>query len=367
MLLYFNQSAWQGGSGSYPYRDTNALGKDDTVPEEHREEKTDPQNAHAYKHLFGPVPSRRFGRSLGVDLVPYKTCSFDCIFCQLGRTTDKTTHRREYVPTDAVIEELAQWIKSGGEADYITLSGSGEPTLHSAFGRIIDYVHEATAAPMVLLTNGAMLSDPDVRAQAAKADIVKLSLSAWNDHSLQDVNRPHPDITFEKLVDGQRRFRDAFRGELWMEVFLVWGTNSSEKDVLEIAALAETIGPDRIQLNTSVRPPCEDFAYAVPRDQMQRLASMFTPAAEVIAEYSSKLSAEIQADETAIHNMLQRRPCTLDHICRVFGLHRNEALKYIGKLLRTGRVRRNRQGDADYYFADRDIAELHDRNNEYEE
>lgn len=130
-----------------------------------------------YNHLFGPVPSRRFGRSLGIDLTPYKTCSFDCIFCQLGKTTVKTLERREYVPAAEVIEELDDWIKSGGEADYITLSGSGEPTLHSRFGEIIEFARGASSIPVALLTNGSTLGIPEVRAAAAKADVVKISLS----------------------------------------------------------------------------------------------------------------------------------------------------------------------------------------------
>ena len=132
------------------------------------------------KHLFGPVPSRRFGRSLGVDLIPFKTCGFDCIFCQLGHTTRKTLKRKEYVPVDQVIEELADWLKTEGQADYITLGGSGEPTLNSEFGRVIDFVRNATTIPVALLTNGSLLSNPEVRVQAAQANVVKVSLSAWD-------------------------------------------------------------------------------------------------------------------------------------------------------------------------------------------
>jgi wyosine [tRNA(Phe)-imidazoG37] synthetase (radical SAM superfamily) len=133
-----------------------------------------------YRYLFGPVPSRRFGRSLGVDLTPYKTCSLDCVFCQLGRTTKKTIHRQEWVPTDSVLAELTQWLESDGRADYITLSGSGEPTLQSGFGKVLEYIRLKTAIPAVLLTNGTMLHFPEVREAAAAANVVKVSLSAWD-------------------------------------------------------------------------------------------------------------------------------------------------------------------------------------------
>ena len=149
-----------------------------------------------HKHLFGPVPSRRLGRSLGVDLTPFKTCSFDCIFCQLGRTTRKTLTRKEYVPIDEVTAELGEWLQTGESADYITLSGSGEPTLNSEFGRVIDFARNATSIPVALLTNGSLLSDPEVRAQAAQANVVKISFSAWDPFSLDHINRPHRGVEF---------------------------------------------------------------------------------------------------------------------------------------------------------------------------
>jgi len=302
-----------------------------------------------YSHLFGPVPSRRFGRSLGIDLIPFKTCNFDCVFCQLGRTTTKTMERKEYVPVDEIIAQLGDWLGAGGEADYITLAGSGEPTLHSAFGQIIEFAHSATRIPVALLTNGALLSDPAVRAAAAQADVVKVSLSAWDQLSLGYVNRPACGILFEELIEGQRLFREQFKGMLWLEVFLAWGMNSTSSEVATIAKLVQTIGPDKIQLNTAVRPPCEEYATAVPQNRLLALAQLFDPPAEVIAEYSSSTSANVQANEANIQDMLERRPCTLEQICEVFGLHRNEAAKYLGKLTRAGLVVQHRQSGESYY------------------
>jgi len=306
---------------------------------------------NTYKYLFGPVPSRRLGRSLGVDLTPFKTCSFDCIFCQLGRTTRKTLTRKEYVPVDKVIAELDEWLKTDNSADYITLSGSGEPTLNSEFGRVIDFVRNATTIPVVLLTNASLLSDPEVRAQAAQANVVKVSLSAWDQFSLEHINRPHRSVEFKRLIEGQWLFRKEFKGQLWMEVFLVWGTNTTAKDVSSIAELVKAVEPNKVQLNTAVRPPCEEYAYAVPEDQMGALARLFDPPAEVIAEYSSDASAKVQANESDILGMLKRRPCTLDQICRVFGLHKNEASKYLGKLTRTGQARERRKAGEVYFSA----------------
>ena len=302
-----------------------------------------------YQYLFGPVPSRRLGRSLGVDLTPFKTCSFDCIFCQLGRTTNKTIKRQEYIPVKDVVAELDAWLKTGDRADFITLSGSGEPTLNSEFGRVIEFVRRVTTIPVALLTNGSLLSDPDVRAQAAQANVVKVSLSAWDPFSFDHINRPHADLKFKQLIEGLWLLRNQFKGEMWMEVFLVWGTNTTTKDVSRIAEIVKAIRPDKIQLNTAVRPPCEEFAYAVPEDQMTALAKLFDPPADVIAEYSSDASAKVRANEEDILEMLERRPCTIDQICRVFGLHRNEASKYLGKLVRTGNAQEHRKAGEIYF------------------
>jgi wyosine [tRNA(Phe)-imidazoG37] synthetase (radical SAM superfamily) len=308
-------------------------------------------NSKRFKHLFGPVPSRRLGRSLGVDLVPFKTCSFDCIFCQLGRTTHKTLTRKEYLPMDKVVAELGEWLETGETADVITLSGSGEPTLHSGFGRVIEFARNATDIPVALLTNGTLLGDPEVRAQAAQAHIVKVSLSAWDTFSFEHVNRPHAKVVFQHFLEGLWQFRGEFRGELWIEVFLVWGTNTTVKDVSKISELVQPLHPDKVHLNTAVRPPCEEYAYAVPENQMGALAKLFDPPAEVIAEYDgSRVSAKAHAREADVLGMLERRPCTLRQICRAFGLHPNEVSKYLGKLMRAGQVGERRQ-DGESYFS----------------
>jgi wyosine [tRNA(Phe)-imidazoG37] synthetase (radical SAM superfamily) len=304
-----------------------------------------------YKYLFGPVPSRRFGRSLGVDLTPYKTCSLDCVFCQLGRTTKKTITRQEYVPTDMVLSELEEWLKKDGRADYITLSGSGEPTLHSRFGEVLEFIRKNSAIPAVLLTNGTTLHLPEVRDAAACANVVKVSLSAWDQASYVWMNRPHPELRFDQLIEGQKAFRAQFKGQLWMEVFLVGGINSMHDDVQKIATLAQEIGPDRIHLNTAVRPPAEDFATALSKERMESLIHLFHPTAEIIAEFSAKHADNIQASQETIFSMLQRRPCTADQIAEIFGMHLNEVSKYLGSLIRTDQIRTERKNSTVYYVA----------------
>ena len=303
------------------------------------------------KFLFGPVPSRRFGRSLGVDLTPYKTCSFDCVFCQLGRTTNKTVIREEYVPIKAVIAEIDEWLKTDGEADYITLSGSGEPTLHSRFGEVLNFIRSNSKIPAVLLTNGTLLHLKEVQDAASIANVVKISLSAWDQTSYQSINRPHTQLKFPQLVEGQKEFQRKFRGNLLLEVFLVWGMNSIPSDVRRIAALTDEIRPDRIHLNTAVRPTAEEFAYALSAERMSSLCHLFQPKAEIIAEFNAQKEFSMKKNKKAVLSMLERRPCTMDQIALAFNMHMNEVAKYIGDLMRSGQIREERKDSTFYYTA----------------
>ncbi|MFO7557271.1 MAG: radical SAM protein [Desulfobacterales bacterium] len=303
-----------------------------------------------YRYLFGPVPSRRFGRSLGIDLTPLKTCSFDCVFCQLGRTQHKTITRKEYVPIDEVLAELDDWLETDGNADYITLAGSGEPTLHTEFGRVLEHLKENTI-PSVLLTNGSLLYIKEVREAAAFADIVKVSLSAWNQNSFEWVNRSHPELRFDTIADGQKKFKAQFNGEFWAEVFLLSGINSQPENVKKIAAVIKEINPDRIQLNTVARPPAEDFAASLPESKLTSLAFLFDPCAEVIADFnkSKAFSPSVRDREETILSMLQRRPCTIDQIAFTFGMHINEVSKILGSLMHKDHIHMVYRGNTVYY------------------
>ncbi len=303
-----------------------------------------------YSYLFGPVPSRRFGRSLGIDLTPFKTCSFDCVFCQLGRTKQKTIIRKEYIPIDEVVAEIQLWLETDGDADFITLSGSGEPTLHSGFGKILDSLKKSKI-PSVLLTNGSTMTLPEVRNSASDADIVKVSLSAWDTHSFEWVNRPHPELQFRQIIEGLKRFRKQFNGKLWLEIFLLFGMNSIPEQVKKIAALVKEIQPNRVQLNTVVRPPAEDFASALSKDRLESLTGLFEPPAEIIAEFNAGQAKNVQVNEETILSMLKRRPCTIEQISGIFNMHINEMSKYLGSLMKTNHVRTVSGKTSVYYVA----------------
>jgi wyosine [tRNA(Phe)-imidazoG37] synthetase (radical SAM superfamily) len=304
-----------------------------------------------YRHLFGPVPSRRLGLSLGIDLVPVKTCSFDCPFCEVCPTTCHTVERRVYVPVADVLAELDAWLAAGGKADIITVAGSGEPTLHSGFGEILAGISARCSIPTALLTNSSLMHLPEVRAAAAQASIVKVSLSAWDEASFARVNRAHPSLDFDAMVAGLRALRAEHDGAIWMEVFLMAGINDAPADVERIAALARGIGPDRIQLNTVVRPPADRSAVAVTCEALQALAPRFQPQAEVIAGFTGTPPAAAPVSSDTVVSMLARRPCTAADIAVSFGLNADAAATLLGGLLADNRITSEPRENAVYYVA----------------
>ena len=195
------------------------------------------------KYIFGPVPSRRLGRSLGVDLVPYKTCTFDCIYCDLGRTTHKTTFRQPFVSPEEIQKELELTLSVlDKKPDFITLSGSGEPTLNSNIGEIIRGVKEITSIPVAVLTNSSLLTLEEVRKDLLEADLVLPSLDAITPSLFEYINRPHSSLRIEEILSGLIQFRKQYRGQIWLEILFCRGVNDG-KD--EIEKLKEAIEENR--------------------------------------------------------------------------------------------------------------------------
>ncbi len=296
--------------------------------------------ASTWNHLYGPVPSRRLGRSLGVDLVPSKVCSFDCIYCQLGATTDKTLERRPYINPAEIMDELARWLESEGQADYITFSGLGEPTLNSALGEMLGAANELTQLPVALLTNGSLLWDDDVRAAACAADLLIPSLDAATIPSFERVNRPASSLSIQQIIEGLRLARQQCPGEMWLEVMLVEGCNDSPEDLQALRAAIDRIDPTVVQINTVVRPPAEQSARALSAEALQEAQRILGPKAEIIAPLDAQrvMAAERERSEQEVVELLRRRPCTLDDIAVGLSMHPNEAIKYVVALLDRGAI-----------------------------
>ena len=285
------------------------------------------------RYLFGPVPSRRLGRSLGVDIVPMKTCTQNCIYCQLGKDAPQTLQRKDYVSIEAVLSELEQKIDAGLDADFITISGSGEPTLHSQLGKLIDGIRIITEIPVAVITNGTLLSDPAVRQDCCKADVVLPSLDAGDSETFKKMNHPHADLDFKQFVDGLVRFRSEYTGQLWLEVFFCEGINTDDTSVRNIAEQIRRINPDKVQINTSVRPIVHAEAARVSEQRLNEIATHLGESVEAITDFSKDTTATgKQADLQVILETLQRRPCTLDDLCAGLGLSKEQLQPALVKL-----------------------------------
>jgi wyosine [tRNA(Phe)-imidazoG37] synthetase (radical SAM superfamily) len=309
-------------------------------------------------HLFGPVPSRRLGRSLGIDLVPLKTCSYDCLYCQLGHTTCKTCRRAAYIPADAVIAELQAWLAGKAEADYLTLSGSGEPTLNNEIGKIAAWLKDHTSIPVAVLTNGSLLGEPDVRRALQPVDVLVPSLDAATPATFELLNRPHHAVGLERVLDGLAAMRQGSAGEMWVEVMLVQGFNDGPGELEAIRQVIDRVQPDRVQLNTVVRPPADHAARAVSDETLIAARELLGPQAEVIAPFRSRKPASDDDEQLAqgIVELLRRRPCTLADIAEGLGAHRNWVLKHIERLLSDRTIRAESRHGATFYAADRPSA-----------
>jgi len=289
------------------------------------------------EYFYGPVPSRRLGRSYGVDIVPFKVCTLDCIYCQLGKTTEITIKRRDYGPIEPILAELRETLAGGLEADFITISGSGEPTLNSRLGELINGIKKTTNIPVAVLTNGTLLYKEDVRADCAKADVVMPSLDAGDEQTFQKVNRPHKDISIENLISGLCAFRDEFAGRIWLEVFFVEGLNTDAGQIAKIRDAIELIRPDKIQLNTAVRPTAEADIKRLDAEKLQAIAARLGSKCEVVADFSlSHHGKPFENKAEDVLSILKRRPCSLNDICSGLGIGRNEALKYVTGLQHKG-------------------------------
>ena len=305
--------------------------------------------AEGFKYVFGPVPSRRLGRSLGVDLVPFKTCTYDCVYCQLGRTTNKTVERREYVPLSVVLSEVRRKLTQC-KPNYITLSGSGEPTLYSRMDELISGIKKESCIPVAVLTNGSLLWDKTVQDALCAADLVIPSLDAGDDSAFQYVNRPHAAIVFDRMVAGIVDFRARYTGALWLEVFLLGSVTTIDAEVAKIAKIARRIRPDKVQLNTVTRPPAEDYAFPVPLKRMKKFCRAFGKKAEVIADYHAPvIETGGEPDAGNVLALLGRRPCTVKDIADGLGLHPTQVVKILEHLRAGDQVVEERVGGRVYF------------------
>jgi len=305
-----------------------------------------------YKYLFGPVASRRLGFSLGVDLIPHKTCSLDCIYCELGPTIKKTIERRTFVPPVEVLKEIERFLDSEPSPDYITLSGSGEPTLYRDLSGIIGRIKRITSIPIALITNSTLLTDRVVREEVSGVDFLLPSLDAVTEEMFERVNRPYEILRIDEIIGGLKVFRQEFSGEIWLEVVLVDGVNDRPEELERLKSVANAVNPDKIQLNTVVRPGTESDARPISRQRMEGIRDLFGSKTEVIAETSkSPPSAELESLEEKIIAIAARRPVTTDEIAVTLGLREIVVKKTLTLLLKQDRITLRRHEGREFWVA----------------
>ncbi len=236
------------------------------------------------KYIYGPIPSRRLGQSLGVDPIPLKTCNWNCVYCQLGRTVPLTNVRDEYAPREAVIEQLKATLdtRQPGEIDYISFVGSGEPTLHSGLGWMIRQVKKMTDIPVAVITNGSLLYLADVRNELAAADVVMPTVVAGNADLYKRINRPHPDITFGRIAEGLISFREEFLGRLWVEIMLIKGMNDTVAALRELATVLRSVQPDEVHITLPTRAPSEMWVEPPDEESVLRATAILGDIAHVV-------------------------------------------------------------------------------------
>jgi wyosine [tRNA(Phe)-imidazoG37] synthetase (radical SAM superfamily) len=284
-----------------------------------------------------------------VDLIPPKTCPYNCVYCEVGPTTCQTRQRFAYQP-EAIIQEVAEYLKDPGvNPDFITLAGSGEPTLNLGLGRIIREIKAMTPIPVAVLTNGALLYLPEVRRELAAADVVLPSLDAAREEVYRAINRPLAELSLESLLEGLMAFRREYRGRIWLEVMLLKGINDTEEELALLRRAIRKIAPDQIQLNTAVRPVVEAAARPLDADEMAAAATFLGGPVSVIASFSrGDIDGSHCSDENFVE-MLSRRPMTAEDLAQALGLPLMQVEAQLKRLKESGRISFNRYHDLEFY------------------
>jgi len=271
------------------------------------------------KYVFGPVPSRRLGRSLGIDPVPLKTCNFNCVYCQLGRTRPLAPKRKAFFSVSVMLAEIATALSRDGpnSIDWITFVGSGETTLFSRLGSLIRFVKSMSELPVAVITNGSLLYLPEVRKELRVADAVLPSLDAGTASMYATVNRPHPEFSYDRHVDGLTAFRSEYEGRLWVEVMLLGGVNDSSEALEKIAGVLERVEPDEIHISTPTRPPAEPWVELPSREGLEYASSLFGSVARVLQPVEIDVETGIDGEIVdAIQTIVSRHPLQESEVVR---------------------------------------------------
>ncbi len=293
-----------------------------------------------YKYIFGPVPSRRLGLSLGIDLMPHKTCTLNCVYCECGKTTNLTMKCKEYIPIKLLQEELKDFLASNPKLDFITFSGSGEPTLHIGIKEIINFLNkDYPKYKIALLTNSTLFFQPDIRKRISGVDLIVASLDAASEKNFKKINRPHPGIALPEIIKGLISLRKEFAKQLWMEVFLVPGINDNKDELNRLKKTLSLIYPDKIQLNTLDRPGTETWIKPVSKKDLLEAASCLNGADIIQIPDSSPNDGVLKKDDrNYLLSIIKRRPCTAEDISKILNSNLEKIYNHLDALIEKGLI-----------------------------
>jgi wyosine [tRNA(Phe)-imidazoG37] synthetase (radical SAM superfamily) len=286
-----------------------------------------------------------------VDLVPPKICTYDCVYCQVGKTTERTLQRKEYIPTEEVLEEVRNFLsKRGTTIDHFSLSGSGEPTLHSQIGSVIEGIKGMSPIPVAVLTNGSLLYLEEVRDDLSHADIILPSLDAVSEEVFTRINRPHKGISVVKVIEGLVEFRKVYQGQIWLEILFCKGVNDDRNELHQMKGVVNRIQPDRIHINTVVRPPAEPWAAPLSLEEMEEIQAFFGKKASIISEFDRHpLSLPKSNVKEEILRILKRRPLSLVDLSKRMAIPKEELETMMQPMAEEGKIKTRRFGGSIFY------------------
>jgi len=297
--------------------------------------------------VFGPVPSRRLGRSLGINNIPPpKRCSYSCIYCQLGRTKILTTERRQFYDTRVLKRALSERLTEINEddIDYITFVPDGEPTLDESLGEHVKVIRESLDKPIAILTNSSLISIEGVRRDLMKFDLVSIKLDAVSEEVWRKINRPHPSLNLSDILDGMRIFRREFPGKLISETMLIDGVNSERSEIKQIADELSKIDPDKAYLAIPTRPPAENWVKPVNEEKLVESYEVFSESlgrdrVELLIGYEGmefKIGRDPVKDLLSIATI---HPIRLDYIYQILSKLIHNPNELIERLVNSGEMR----------------------------
>ncbi len=304
------------------------------------------------KYLFGPVPSRRLGLSLGVDILPAKTCNMNCIYCEIGPGKKTYSQAPSSPEPREILNEIREFSASSKRRfDCLTFTASGEPTLHKDLALLIWEGKRITGKAVTVLTNSSTVSRKDIRETLCLADIVLPSLDAATPETFRKINRPHPDIKITSIIEGLSRLRKEMSGQMWLEILFVSGINDTEDELLALKEATRIIDPHRIQLNTVARPPAEKWAKPVSKRRIEEIRSFLGEKAEIVIDFHAHMDNGCQLIlESEILDTLRRRPLTFQDLSGLFGRYEHTK-KVLQSLLKEGDIEERRVQGRIFYAA----------------